>query len=174
MARAWTKKTLACSAVSGPIGRIWILVVRGEFVPLSLFTGLPSAVCSSYLVSRPPVKQRLSLRPSAKKGLLTWSSPLTVMHWCLARHVLLAGKSPCCSLTGYVLTLALTSPTNPGHFDSIEIYTDCVISATTGLQPPGLVLMAILCGGDYDVSVQGIANGCADDMWPRMAFVVVA
>ena len=41
------------------------------------------------------------------------------------------------------------------------------------LQLPSLVLMAILCGGNYDVSGYGITNGCADDTWSRIAFVVV-
>ena len=41
-----------------------------------------------------------------------------------------------------------------GHFNTNEIYTDCVILAIMELQLSSLILMAILYGGDYDVSMQ--------------------
>ena len=42
---------------------------------------------------------------------------------------------------------------DPGHFDRVEIYTDHAIAATTELRRPALILIAILAGGDYDVSI---------------------
>jgi len=47
----------------------------------------------------------------------------------------------------------LISPTNPGHFDRVEIYTDHVITAAMELKRPRLILIAVLGGGDYDVSM---------------------
>ena len=42
---------------------------------------------------------------------------------------------------------------DPGHFNQVEIYTDHAIAAATELQRPALILIAILAGGDYDVSI---------------------
>ena len=41
----------------------------------------------------------------------------------------------------------------PGHFDRVEIYTDHAITAATEPRRPALILIAVLAGGDYDVSI---------------------
>ena len=48
--------------------------------------------------------------------------------------------------------LCLGSPEPPGHFDRIEIYTDHAIASATGMSREDFILIAMLSGGDYDVS----------------------
>ena len=49
------------------------------------------------------------------------------------------------------------SPPQPGHFDRVEIYTDHTITNAVGLGHRELLLVALLTGGDYDVSHSGRA-----------------
>ncbi|KAF8440776.1 PIN domain-like protein, partial [Boletus edulis BED1] len=49
-------------------------------------------------------------------------------------------------------TCVIRYPEPPGHFDRVGVYTDHVIASAAGMSHEDLVLIAILSGGDYDVS----------------------
>ena len=82
------------------------------------------------------------------------------MLWCLAQHIYVAhwcvlGVLHCgIVISNFFFPLGvLISPTNPGHFNQIEIYTDHAITAAMELMQPGLILIAVLAGSDYNVHI---------------------
>ena len=51
----------------------------------------------------------------------------------------------------------MDSPPQLGHFDRVEIYTDHTITNAVGLSHGELLLVALLNGGDYDMSCSSCA-----------------
>lgn len=85
-----------------------------------------------------------------------------------------AGKPWAC-LNFLITDISSISPDSPRHFDNVEIYTEQAIIGSVHLTRADMVLIALVSGGDYNVSGRILLQVTAGvTWWCRRAFQVVA